>query len=332
MQVGFKEGLSYDESRSNWDADGPRPLKWSAWYPAVENAVAQPMDETSWFQKRPVARDAKLLPTAKPYPLVLMSHGTGGVAGGLDWLGHRLAQRGFVALAVNHHGNTGTEPYQAEGFLCLWERARDLSVLLDDTQWRKELDGQFEAHAHIAGFSAGAYAAMLLLGARVAYSQFEAANPIKSPLRGPKEFPDLADQIPILLERNAVFREAWERRSASYADDRFRSALLLAPGRSVLGFSRESLEQVGQPIRIVVGSGDTIAPAAECSSWLHRHVPNSELEILKSGAGHYVFLPEPTALGMKEASDVFPDADSVDRRRIHDHVSLVAARLFGGTA
>ncbi|MGO4570071.1 dienelactone hydrolase, partial [Rhizobium sp. 2YAF20] len=76
----------------------------------------------------------------------------------------------------------------------------------------------------------------------------------------------------------------------------------------------------------------TIAPAAECSGWLHRHVPSSDLEILKSGAGHYVFLPEPTALGMKEASDVFPDADSVDRRRIHDHVALVAAGLFGGAA
>jgi pimeloyl-ACP methyl ester carboxylesterase len=173
---------------------------------------------------------------------------------------------------------------------------------------------------------------MLLLGARVAYSQFEAANPVKSPNRGPREFPNLADEIPILLARSAVFRDAWDRRSASYADDRFRSALLLAPGRSVLGFSRESLKQVRQPIRIIVGSGDTIAPAAECSAWLHRHVPSSELEILTSGAGHYVFLPEPTALGMKQASEVFPDADCVDRRRIHDHVSLGAARLFGGTA
>ena len=50
---------------------------------------------------------------------------------GMEWLGRRLAQRGFIALAVNHHGNTGLEVYRAEGFLCLWERARDLSALLD---------------------------------------------------------------------------------------------------------------------------------------------------------------------------------------------------------
>jgi predicted dienelactone hydrolase len=329
MPVGYTEGLSFDETRPNWNGDGPRPLRWSVWYPAVENALERPLSEPSWFQKGPVARDAALLRTGEPYPLVLLSHGTGGVAAGLEWLGRRLAQNGFVAVGLNHHGNTGAEPYRAEGFICLWERARDLSALLDDVQWQRKLTGEFNNRAYVTGFSAGAYTAMLLLGARVAHSQYEADNPIKSPVRGPAEFPNLADEIPRLLDRSAVFRASWERRRDDYRDHRFSAALVLAPGRSVLGFAAESLTRINKPIRIIVGDGDTVAPADECSRWLHFCVQSSDLEILNAGAGHYIFLPEPTPLGLKEAPHVFTDPRNVDRRAIHDRVASAAFRLFG---
>lgn len=292
--------------------------------------MERPISEPSWFQRGPVARDAALRRTGEPYKLVLLSHGTGGVAGGLEWLGRRLAQNGFVAVGLNHHGNTGAEPYRAEGFICLWERARDLSALLDDAQLQRNLTGALTNRAYVAGFSAGAYAAMLLLGARVAHSQYEPDNPTKSPVRGPAEFPDLADEIPRLLDRSAVFRKSWERRRANYRDGRFGAALVLAPGRSVLGFAAESLRRIDKPIRIVVGDGDTLAPAAECSAWLHRRVPGSALEILNGGAGHYVFLPEPTPLGLEEAPQVFAEPQNVDRRAIHDRVCSAALRLFGG--
>jgi predicted dienelactone hydrolase len=328
MPVGFMEGLSFDLQRPNWDGDGPRPLKWAAWYPAANGAKEQPSSVPSWFREAATARDAPLLQTEIGYPLVLLSHGAGGVAVGLGWLGHRLAQRGFVALAVNHHGNTGVEPYRAEGFLCLWERARDLSALLDQNDWRDRLAADLSDRVCVAGFSAGAYAAMLLMGARVAYSQFEPANPLKSPVRGPREYPNLAIQIPSLLESNAVFKESWGRRSDSCSDDRFRAALVLAPGRSVLGFAPESLTQITRPIRIIVGDADTIAPAAECSGWLHSRVPGSELEMLL-GAGHYVFLPEAASLGLKQAPEIFVDATGVDRRTIHNHVAQSATRFVG---
>jgi len=329
MPVGFTEGLTFDERRSNWTGDGPRPLKWCAWYPAIDSAQEQRSRRPSWFQFGPVARDAPLRRATKPYRIIMLSHGTGGVAHGLEWLGRRLAQSGFVALAVDHHGNTGSEPYCPEGFLCLWERASDLSALLDDAQWRHKIGGEFVAHACVAGFSAGAYAAMLLMGARVAYSQFEAGNPEKSPVSGPKEFANLADEIPRLLDRSAVFRASWERRSANYTDDRFLAALALAPGRSVRGFSPESLSQISRPVRITVGDGDRVAPAAECSGWLHERLPGSEFEVIGSAAGHYVFLPTPTPLGLEEASDVFTDPQGVDRGAVHDRVSSTAVRFFG---
>jgi predicted dienelactone hydrolase len=329
MLVGYMEGLAFDEQRPNWDGDGPRPLKWTAWYPAAEGVPEQRTAPPFWFEEAPVVREAPLLLLAGAYPLVLLSLGTGGVAAGLAWLGHRLAQRGFVVLAVNHHGNTGNEPYRAEGFVCLWERARDLSALLDQTDWRQRLGGRLKPWAYIAGFSAGAYAAMLLMGARVAYSQFEPANPVKSPLRGPREFPNLADEIPVLLERSAVFRQSWARRSDNYADGRFGAALALAPGRSVLGFAAESLTRINRPVQMIVGDADTIAPAATCAGWLHSRVPGSRLAILGTGVGHYAFLPEPTPFGRQEAPDIFVDAAGVDRRAIHDQVAASAISTFG---
>jgi hypothetical protein len=58
MKLGFRDGILYDDKRPNWDADGPRPISWSLWYPAVEEARESDTPERSWFQKAAVARSA----------------------------------------------------------------------------------------------------------------------------------------------------------------------------------------------------------------------------------------------------------------------------------
>ncbi len=138
MKLGFREGVLHDETRPDWDETGPRPVRWSLWYPAAEGSIETEIPGRSWFRRAAVARDAPVQPATKPYPLVLLSHGTGGSAAGLEWLARRLVNRGFIALGVDHHGNTGGEAYRAEGFACLWERAPDLSLVLDR---RKRLAG-----------------------------------------------------------------------------------------------------------------------------------------------------------------------------------------------
>jgi predicted dienelactone hydrolase len=328
MPVGFSEGLAFDYSRTNWAGDGPRPLRWSMWYRAIDTAQERPLTESSWFELGAVARDAEACLPTEPYRVVLLSHGTGGVARGLDWLARRLAREGIIALAVNHHGNTGSEPYRPEGFLCLWERARDLSALFDCEDWRARLRGEISLNVAVAGFSAGAFAGMLLAGARVAYSQFEDENPERSPFRGPREFPDLADRISNLFDTSHAFKVSWNRRRALYRDSRVKAVLALAPGRSVRGFSAESLRNIEIPVHIVVGDGDAVAPPDHCAHWLHDHTSGSSFEMLSGGAGHYVFLPKPTPLGLERARDIFEDAPTVDRGMIHDTVASSAISFF----
>jgi len=332
MRVGFREGRAEDKTRRNWDGDGPRPLTWAVWYPAADDSVERGQligsADAPWFKLGSAAREAPLAGMERSYPVVLLSHGTGGVALGMEWLGRRLAQRGFIALAVNHHGNTGLELYRAEGFLCLWERARDLSVLLDVMESESEFAGRLDRdRVFVAGFSAGAYTAVALLGAVTAFSRFQPVGLRPAAVPGPREFPGLADLVPALLERNAVFRDSWSRMSESYRDGRVRAALVCAPGRSVLSFSEESLARIQTPVQIVVGGADKIAPVEECSAWLHKRLRASRLEILPD-AGHYVFAPEPTEARRRAEPEVWVDAPTVDRRAVHEKVAALAAELF----
>jgi pimeloyl-ACP methyl ester carboxylesterase len=143
--------------------------------------------------------------------------------------------------------------------------------------------------------------------------------------RGPREFPDLVDHLPRLMEESPTFRESWARMSASYHDPRIGAALLLAPGRSVQCFSEDSVAAIGIPTRILVGGGDFLLPAAR---WLHQRLPHASLDIVADEAGHYVFMPESTGHGQSTDPACCVDPPSVDRGAIHRMVAAAAADLF----
>lgn len=330
MPVGIRQGRLEDTARPNWDGSGPRPLSWAAWYPASddvserEHFISPTAD--SRFAIGPAARDAPLNPTRRRYPIALLSHGTGGTVMHLEWLARDLARRGFIAIGVDHHGNNSAEPYRAEGFLCWWERARDLTVLLDCIEASGAFSGRVELdQVFVAGYSLGGCTAAALLGAVTKTSRFQPSPPNKDFGRGPREFPDLADHLPGLIESSAVFRKSWARMSNDYRDPRVKAALLMAPGRSVLGFSEQSLSSIEAPTRTAVGGSDFVRPAA---IWLHQRLRADTLHPLAAEAGHYVFLPEATETGRRSDPHCCVDAPAVDRRSVHEHVAALAAELF----
>jgi predicted dienelactone hydrolase len=330
MPVGFRTGLLEDIARPNWDGTGPRPLSWVAWYPAADDAIEQQLlargKTGEWFSFGAAARDAPISAARPRYPIVLLSHGTGGTALHLEWLARDLARRGFIAIGVNHHGNTTTEPYRAEGFLAWWERTRDLTVLLDDVAARGAFADRIDIdRVFVVGYSLGGCTAAALLGAITETSRFERSPKNKNFGRGPREFPDLADHLPGLLASSAIFRASWARMSNSYLDTRFKAALMLAPGNSVLGCNEDSLASIKTPTRIVVGGSDFVRPVA---SWLHERMPTSVLNQLAPEVGHYVFLPEATDTGRQAEPACCIDAPGVDRGSVHDHVAALAAELF----
>ncbi|BAM87340.1 putative lipoprotein signal peptide [Bradyrhizobium oligotrophicum S58] len=326
MKVGFRQGRFEDASRPNWDGDGPRPVDWFAWYPAADGA-----DETAlpvapwppgWFKAGQAALDAPLA-AKRSSPLVVYSHGTGCNGLQFEWLARELASRGFIAVAVNHHGNSNAEPYRAEGFLCSWERPRDLSLLIDHILAHRAFEGRIGLNRiFTVGYSLGGVTATALLGAIMIRSPFEPGANLG---RGPREFPDLVDHLPRLMEESEIFRNSWARMSASYHDRRIKAALLLAPGRSVQGFSDDSVAAIGVPTHVMVGGGDALLPSAR---WLQQRLPHSALDVVADDAGHYVFLPESTELGRQSDPASCVDPPSVDRGAIHRTVIAAALKLF----
>ncbi|WP_316175041.1 alpha/beta fold hydrolase [Bradyrhizobium sp. SZCCHNRI1073] len=326
MRVGFRQGRFADASRPNWDGDGPRPIDWFAWYPAADSAIEAALPVApwpqGWFEAGPAALDAPLGPNGT-CPLVVYSHGTGCNGLQFEWLARELASRGFVAVAVNHHGNSNAEPYRAEGFLCSWERPRDVSSLIDHIAAHPDFEGRINPdRIYAVGYSLGGVTATALLGAIMLRSPFEPGANLG---RGPREFPDLVDHLPRLMEKSQIFRDSWGRMSASYRDPRIKAALLLAPGRSVQGFSDESVAAISVPARIMVGGGDALLPSAR---WLHERLSGSTFDVVADEAGHYVFLPKSTALGRSADPACCVDPPSVDRGAIHRTVVAAALRLF----
>ena len=334
MRVGFRRGLAHDAIRPDWNGAGPRPISWAAWYPAHDASAAMApvggASDGSWFRIGPNAEGAPLHSPEGRCPIVLISHGTGGSALQMDWLGHRLARRGAVALAPDHHGNTSVEPFRPEGFLCWWERARDLSVLLDhllvDHMFAPHLDA---GRTFVAGFSLGGHTALSVLGGVTDMAVFREWAGEARLRQGPREFPAVGGRVPELLANSAVFRASWERQSDSTLDHRIRAGLLMAPAPPVRAFTEASLGAIAAPVHIMTGGADEDAPAEVGAVWLNGRLPHCSLDIVGSHAGHVIFLPEATDTGHREAPDLCRDPPGVDRGAIHDAVANAAAKLFG---
>src|SRR5436189_5672667 len=174
-------------ARRSWTRPQDRPLATAVWYPAAlgsrESEWRVGIFNAGWNAQKPPLSAA----TTKRALIVVLSHGTGGGAAGMAWLAETLSSSGSIVAAVNHHGNTAAEPtYQLQGFMLWWERARDISVLID----KLLADPQFGAHIDpsrigVAGFSLGGYTALATVGVRLAQQQWKrcCASPPVEPIR-----------------------------------------------------------------------------------------------------------------------------------------------------
>lgn len=193
FKVGFRVGHAYDPTRQNWSNTGPRPIRWSAWYPAVRDAVEKSRavpPSNPLFLMGTVAYDAAINEECERFPVVLLSHGTGGTATSLGWMAQALAAAGYVVIGVDHHGNTASELYRAEGFLCWWERPRDLSVALDLLASKGIFAGQLDtSRVACLGVSLRGYTVLSILGAITEMDRFGEWAGSSQLGRGPREFP-----------------------------------------------------------------------------------------------------------------------------------------------
>jgi predicted dienelactone hydrolase len=299
------------------------------WYPAEAGAREKPLviHGLDIFELGEVARDAPLAAKAK-FPLVVISHGTGGSALSMAWLGEALAAHGYITAAVNHPGNNAGEPYTAKGFSIWWERARDLSEttsgMLADAKFGDRID---PGRIGSAGFSIGGYTMIEIAGGITDLQGF--MRFCDSPNAGrnctsPPEFPSLVEDFRKLLRDHP---EVLRHSGASYRDTRVRAVFAMAPGLGP-AFTAASLEAISIPVQIVAGESDQNVPVDLNAKYFAAKIPGAKLHLFPGKVAHYVFLDACSEVGRKTVPLLCVDAEGVDRDAIHADTVQRALRFF----
>ncbi|MEV5012895.1 hypothetical protein AB0K74_34385 [Streptomyces sp. NPDC056159] len=230
---------------------------------------------------------------------MLISHGTGGSAGQMAWLAESLAEAGFLAVGVDHHGNNFVDGYVPQGFAYVWERPRDLRFALDALMAERSLGA-----VGAAGFSAGGYSSAALVGARLDGMLMWGLLEGRIPLPELPEFPDLAEAVRASVPASRLNR-ALADAGQDHRDERVQAAFLVCPGLGEL-VTGESLAGIGRPVGIHWGDADTITPPEQNALRYLDTIPGANGHSAGAETGHYHFLgnnPDGTQVRRQVAAD-----------------------------
>jgi len=332
--VGVVDRVFHPKAMRNWRGAQKQELQVTVWYPAPVSAVEVPQvigpPNAPLFEAGMASPNAPMEPSLRTLPLIVLSHGSGGTAMQMAWLGTALARAGFIAVAVNHPGNNAIEPYTAEGFLLWWERATDVSEVIDgmlaDENFGSRID---KDRIGAAGFSLGGYTVMELAGAQTDVSVlFDRClkQPDQTLCRAP-EMKDMATPLQMLAQVRKTSGASLAASADSYKDPRVRAVFAIAPG---LGFTetQESLRAIRIPVEIVVGAADKFAPANENADYLRSNIHGARETVLPGGVSHYTFLDTCTAAAKAQLGVYCADAPGVDRDKVHAQVAAQAVGFF----
>ena len=271
--------------------------------------------------------DAPAVPGAKP--LVLISHGHGGSDLGHHDLAVYLANHGFVVATLEHPGDNfhdmgGTgSPAVLDGRPIQVKATIDM--LLADPRWKKLIDPD---RIGVAGFSAGGYTTLMLVGAVPRFERF---------VDYCKRHPDDTDTCEPLkkLQKEgkvaaalAALREGLARWGKP-DDPRVKAAFVMAPLSLV--FDKAGMASVDRPVFLYYGQNDPVLLPKENVLHIAPLLKTVDGIRMIPGAGHYVFLsPCSTALA-KDAPMLCQDPPGVDRVAVHAEIDAAALAFFRKT-
>lgn len=329
--VGVKLYHFQDETRKNWiNNTEARPLNTMIWYPAKEGTIEK-KHSIAIFNTGTYAIDAPIRENIKKYPLLVLSHGTGGSAASMAWFAEMVAQNGYIVAAVNHHGNTGAEPkYLLKGFVLCWERAKDISKVIDSIIADKYLGELIDKERiGVAGFSLGGYTALAVVGATLHIEKWQDSRNLegnKAISSLPPEANYTLEDVDNLMNNDAIAIESIRHADDHYADKRIKAAFVMAPVLVPI-MDTKSLQAISVPVEIIAGDKDNQSILEENGIPLSRYIKDSRL-IRINGVYHYTFLCEGNIHGKLFARQYTEDAKNIDRKKIHQDVARMAIDFF----
>ena len=304
-----------------------RTMEVWVWGPASVGEGTQKLAGNSVFEPVAGRPDSPYAPGR--HPLLVLFHGTSGNARSMAWLSAGLAERGYMVVSANHPGSTSLDVSE-ESLIQTWLQAEDGTFLIDSLlaseQFARSIDADRIASI---GFSLGGYSALAIAGVRLRIEELQAFC-----RRRPDE--ETCRLFPAALFGPAVDGRPQDR---SLGDSRIRAAVSLAPG-FVPAFDAGSIEAIGFPVMVIVGSSDLMLPVGQHGRPLAGRFPRGEYVEL-SGVSHFSFLgpcteAAPAILREEGVEFICQDAAGSDRRKINAavlaYVDRFLAASFGLTA
>ncbi|HJR75287.1 MAG TPA: prolyl oligopeptidase family serine peptidase [Luteimonas sp.] len=274
-------------------------------------------DARSDFGPYPVAAQRDAAIASGKHPLILLSHGSGGGMFGHHDLAEALARHGYIVAAPEHAGDSFRDRSGLGTDRALlgraWQASATISAVLADPRFKPHVDA---SRIGAAGFSAGGYTALLLLGAKPDFSRF-AVFCKKYP-----KTPDICDQGLTGIALTIAHPPAT-------ADTRVRAGFAMAPLSLILDNS--GLKAVHAPVFLYTGARDEVLLPEENARRIRPLLPNLDGYREIEGAGHFVFVPPCSAALAQDAPAICKDPPGVDRVAAHRRINQDAVAFFDRT-
>jgi len=246
------------------------------------------------------------------FPLVILSHGSGGNNVSQAWLAKALVEQGIIVAAANHPGSTTGNSLPAQSAR-LWLQTEDMSALigamLDDARWSQRIDANAIG---VIGHSKGGYSAIALVGGRLDLRQF---------IHGCHRAPHSANCQFYTQAKVELRQLSAQRFNHDYQDRRVRFAIALDPGMAPY-LLPASLGSLSAPLLIVeaqryLATADGLG-GASLAKYAGRH-PITSVQIPDSS--HFDFLPlcTPRAKTVlaQEGESFICDSTTAQRAAVH---------------
>lgn len=303
-QVGFQENVWEDTQRN-------RLIKAAIWYPS-----SVPSEKIRYMKIYPgkAKKDASILEGT--FPLVLISHGTGGHCYSQYYLSEFLASNGYIVVAVEHPFDNLSDNSQAYTIKNLWHRPKDISFVLSQVLHKsKFVDSIDTSRVGIIGHSLGGYTALVLAGAVPNWSY------VIEFCKSPGDRKTYCEKVQEELEQ-------WKQGNyydySKLYDNRIKAVFVMAPGVPHV-FKKSEMRNVTIPVYIVTSGRDEILKGDEKRYLKIFPAPPKHLEF--PDAGHFVYLMECPLIGKMTAWTVCRDKGT-PRSEIHPKLQQESLQFF----